>query len=271
MKIKKLTFLLASFIIFLSSCVTPKDTNLLQDIKKDYPEAQNLINSDYRIITGDQLKLGIYTLDEDMKTLFAPFIKQPGTATTTQGGSTSVQTGGNYANARDVLNVYSDGTVNIPYLGKVYVEDLTILEAKKVIESRFKEFSPNISIDLNLNNRYFTILGQAAQGRYVMPSTKITIFQALAMSGPIQTFGDRTRVKIVRQTPNGTEVKMFDIRSKDVVNSEYYYIQPNDVIYVSQMSRTFFGRVTSFTGALGLFGLVTTTVAAVVVVVNLVK
>ncbi len=270
MKIKILLALLLPIAIFFGSCVTPRDTNLLQNIQKDYPMAKNFINSDYRIISGDQLVLTIYTLDEDMKDLFAMYI---GKARGASNAITSlgVDTRGS-DNQSNTLNVYSDGTINIPYLGKIYVEDMTLLEAKKVVEARFASFSPNINIELGLRNRYFSVLGEARRGVYAMPTPKVTIFQALAISGGgINTFGDRTKVRIIRQTPNGTEVKMFDIRSKDIVNSEYYYIQPNDVIYVQEMSRTFFGRVTSFTGALGLVGILFSVVAAVTLIVNLTK
>lgn len=278
----KFNFLVAfsSILLVLSSCVTPKNTNLLQDdIKKNYPMAQNVTSLDYRIIPGDQLVLNIYTLDEDMKDLFSMYTNTGGGRNvndmlTTSTINTNYQNQSQNQNQNDVnsLNVYSDGTINIPYLGKIYVENMTILEAKKVIETRFSEFSPNITIELNLRNRYFSILGEAQRGIYQMPTTKVTIFQALAISGgSIYTFGDRAKVRIIRQTPNGTEVKMFDIRSKDIVNSEYYYIQPNDVIYVQQMSRTFFGKFTSFTGILGMFGIVASLVAAVTLIVNWTK
>lgn len=253
---------MVSFIcLLLSSCVTPRDTNLLQDIKKDYPMAENLINSDYRIIPGDQLTLSIYTLDESMKDLFSVYIKTGGIATEEASSAASANS----------LNVYSDGSIKIPYLGKIYVQDLTVLEAKKIVEEKFLTFSPNITIELSLANRYFSVLGKAGHQRIAMPTLKINIFQALALSGPIETFGDKTNVKIIRQTPNGTEVKTFDIRSKDIVDSEYYYIEPNDVIYVQEMNRTFFGRVTSFTGVLGLFGLVTTVTGAIALIINLTK
>lgn len=251
MKIK-LLFLQIVIISLLTSCVTPRDTNLLQDIKKDYPIDVNL-NNDYKIILGDQLVLRIYTLDESMKELFSVYIVSE---------SSGINQAAANQTAANVLNVYSDGTVKIPYLGKISVEGYTTTEAKKIIEERFSTFSPNIVIELNLQNRFFSVLGEAGQSRIAMTLPKLTIFQALAMSGPIQTFGDRTKVKIVRQTPNGTEVKTFDIRSKDIVDSEYYYIQPNDVIYVPEMSRTFFGRVTSFTGVLGLVGLLGTVIGA---------
>jgi len=269
MKIKLL--LLYFLIVFLlGSCVTPKDTNFLQEsVHKDY-DSNATLDVDYRIIPGDRLVLTIYTLDEDMRTLFSMYttrIQSSGGSGDAGGGSGS---GGGQLQA-NVLNVYSDGTVKIPYLDKIRVEGLNLLEAKNIIESRFQEFSPNLTVELTLGNRYFSMLGAISERRIALPSPRINIFQALALGGVIDPFGDRRKVNIIRQTPDGTQIKEFDLRSADIVNSEYYYIQPNDVIYVQELSRTFFGRITSFTGLLGGLGLLTSTVGLVILIVNLTK
>ena len=65
-----------------------------------------------------------------------------------------------------------------------------------------------------------------------MPHDKITIFQALAMAGDLSEFADRSVVKLVRLTERGTIVKKFDLRSEKIIDSEYYYIHPNDVLYI---------------------------------------
>lgn len=260
MKIK-LFFLTTLLVSFLGSCVTPRDTNLLQDIPKNYPIDVNL-NNDYKVIPGDQLVLKIYTLDESMKELFSPYI---------QSAPTGIKSASDSQKNTDALNVYSDGTVKIPYLGSISVEGYTIPEIKKMFEDRFTSFSPNITVDVNLQNRFFSVLGKAGQGRHAMPLHKLNIFQALAISGSFDKFGDRTRVKIIRQNPNGTEVKTFDLRSKDIVDSEYYYIQPNDVIYVNEMSRTFFGRVTTFSGVLGFIGILGTLTGAITLIIRATK
>lgn len=270
MKIKPL--LLFSVIVFLfGSCVTPKDTNFLQEsVHKDY-DSNATLDVDYRIIPGDRLLLTIYTLDEDMRTLFSMYTTRRRTGV---GGGVGDAGGaaGTYGQMEpNVLNVYSDGTIKIPYLDRLSVEGLNLLEAKNLIESKFQEFSPNLTIELTLGNRYFSMLGAITERRIALPAPRINIFQALALGGVVEPFGDRRKVNIIRQTPDGTEVKTFDLRSADIVNSEYYYIQPNDVIYVQELSRTFFGRITSFTGLLGGIGLLTSTAALVVLIVNLTK
>jgi len=263
MKIK-LLFLAFAIILAFESCVTPRDTNFLQeDVRKPYDNHTTLNTADYRIIPGDRLVLTVYTLDEDLRRLFSMYTHRQ---ITTQGAGT-----GENVQQPNVLNVYSDGTVKIPYLDRINVLDLSLLEAKNVIEEKFQEFSPNLTIELSLGNRYFSMLGAVSERRIAMPSPRLNIFQAMALGGIIEPFGDRRKVNIIRQTPHGTEVKEFDIRSADIVNSEYYYIQPNDVIYVKELNRTFFGRINSFYGIIGALGMVGATVATVIAVINWTK
>lgn len=280
MKVKLLLLSLLIVALF-GSCVTPKDTNLIQDIHKSYKPTAT-IDQDYHIIAGDQLRLVVYTLDDDMKNLFGMYTKNQNTSSSAVGSlneNTSLTTtysssgGNNNSNDQnsDILNVYSDGTVKIPFIGKISVVNMSLLEAKKAIESRFSAFSPSITIEINMMNRYFSILGAVQEKRVAMPSPRINIYQALALGGSIDDFGNRKKVSIIRQTPDGSEVKTFDLRTKDIIDSEYYYIQPNDVIYVQQLSRTFFGRITSFSGLLGSIGLLTTVAALVTAIIKWTK
>lgn len=264
-------------ISLLSSCVTPKQTNYLQDITKNYG-SDEVAPIDYRIIQGDQLMLTVYTLDESMKTLFASYVKtsystpaaaRNASGTGGVGGTGTSASGANSALPENVLNVDSDGTVRIPYIGHIHVQGLTVLEAKKILNDKFRDFSPNVTVDLALRNRQFYLLGEMGTGAVQMTSLRMNIFQALAVSGAnIALYGDRKKVKIVRQTPEGTEIKIFDIRSQDIVDSEYYYIQPNDVIYVEQRQSKFFGSITSFAS---VFGFVASMLGIVTLIVKLAK
>jgi polysaccharide export outer membrane protein len=69
------------------------------------------------------------------------------------------------------------------------------------------------------------------------------------MAGDISTFGDRSKIKVLREINGTTKIREFDIRSKDIINSEFYYIQPNDVIYIQNVNEQFFS-VTTFGAAL---------------------
>ena len=69
----------------------------------------------------------------------------------------------------------------------------------------------------------------------------MTIFEALAMAGDLGEFNSRKEIKLVREKNGVTTIKTFDARSEDIVNSEYYYIEPNDIIYIRQIPGYSFG------------------------------
>ena len=101
------------------------------------------------------------------------------------------------------------------------------------------------TVDVKLVEKYYSIISSSTSGRFPITREKINIFEALAMAGDIGTYGDRSKIRIIRETENGTQIKMFDVRSADIIHSEFYYVEPNDVIYIQDVNEQFFS-VTSF-------------------------
>ncbi len=223
------------------SCMTSKKVNYLQSGKHIPEYVDTIAFTDYKLQKGDYLYIRVYTLDEKSQRLF-------------NGGSNNanIQQSSDNANAR--LHLYligEDGCINYPYVGKIQMLGLESREAKNVMEDKLSNMLHNFSVDVKLMNRTFSVIGEAGSGRYQIPKEKLNIFQALAMSGDMSTYSDRKKIQLIRQTEQGTVVKTFDLRSKSIINSEYYYIQPNDVIYVPFDGARYFG-VTHFTGILSL-------------------
>ena len=258
----KLLLLCICLLQVFNSCVTSRQTDLLQDISKKYPTITN--PDEYRILPGDELTITVYALDSQMASLFRGYA--PGGGAWTGGSDLTVaniwllrNTESNQG-VRPVI-VYSDGTINFPYLGKIYVQDLTLLEARKIMSQKLNAFAEGTSADVSLYNKYFSILGEVGPQRVVMPREKITIYEALTLANGIGDYGNRSKVTILRKTKDGASVKSFDLRSKDIIDTDFYYIQANDVIYIPQMKRKFMGTSNSFAGIFALLssfaGLVT--------------
>ena len=104
-------------------------------------------------------------------------------------------------------------------------------------------------VDVKIVGRYFSVIGGGSNGKFPILREKMNVFQAIAMAGDISTFGDRSKIKVLREINGTTKISEFDIRSKDIINSEFYYIQPNDVIYIQNVNEQFFS-VTTFGAAL---------------------
>lgn len=248
-----------------SSCITSRDTNLLQDIDKDYSTIPP--PDEYRIIPGDILQVVVYlsNKEQDVETakLFEGYT--PSLVATREGDLNAGGGGwggwGGIGGASEEgtrgatpITVYADGTINFPYIGRIYVSDLTLLEARQLITSRIQEISVDASVNVTLRNNFFSVIGESGSRRVEMRTNNMTIYQALSTAGNISDYSKRNNVTILRQVNGGTQVKTFDLRSKDIINTEFYYIQPNDVIYFPQSKAKFFGATSSF---LGIFGLVT--------------
>ena len=118
----------------------------------------------------------------------------------------------------------------------------------KVVEDRFKELIPDANVKVSIMNKRFTVIGEAGTGIYSIPRDRFTIYQALSMSGNLNLSADFKRVRILRETVSGeTKVLEFDIRPESIINSEYYYIYPNDIIYV-QRDKSSFYKVNNWSG-----------------------
>ncbi len=260
MKIKTLfyNFIIISLSLLMVSCITSKDINYLQEPSKNIPRYRHTKGyEEYVLSPFDKLYIRVYSLDK--KTNF--FIN---------GGNENrfIQLGGQ-GDARTELYTYvinENGNVDLPLLGEVKLAGLYIRQAKKVLRNAVKAYTiDECAVDVKLIGRYFSIIGGDVNGKFPIYKEKMNIFQAVALAGGIGTFGDRSKVKILREAPNGVQIRTFDLRSKDIIYSDFYYIQPNDVLYIQEVNSQFF----SVTNIGAAFSTITTTISFGLLVYNI--
>lgn len=241
MSVKKIFILILP--LLLASCVTSKKVNLLQEAgKKGIPSyADTLSYEDYRVRTGDRLYVYVYSIDERVSSMF--------NASGNGVNSSQIRQGNNVGGSYDLYTylVYDDGTIDYPMVGRFAVRGMTTREIKNELEHRLMEYVQEqtdyklLSVEVNIVRRNFSVISDHGSGTFSLTKEKVTIFEALAMAGDIGDFGDRSKVRIVREIEGQTQVKVFDVRSEDIVNSEFYYIEPNDVIYIQRIKGQSFG------------------------------
>lgn len=235
----------------LSSCVTARKVNYMQTPDKQIPSyADTITFEDYELRIGDRMYIYVYSLDENITKMY------------NAGGSGSMirqqMTQGNMSGSYDLYTYLVDeqGNIEFPTIGTIAVRGLTTREVKHRLEEELSKLLQEIpgyatvSVEVNIVNRTFSIIG-AQSGRYVINKEKMTIFEALAMAGDLGEFNSRQEIKLVREKEGKTTIKTFDVRSKDIVNSEYYYIEPNDIIYIRQIPGYSFG-INSASTTLGI-------------------
>ena len=259
-KFRNIIFLLG-ITLSLSSCVTSRKVNYLQEGKHIAQYIDSVEYVDYKVRSGDMLYINVNSLDKESQKFF-------------NGGTNLNTLNSSNNNPLYSYTIYEDGTIDFPALGKLYVAEKSIREIKFLLEEKLKDFISHFSVDVRLQNRTFSVIGEAGTGRYSMPKEKINIFQALALCGDLNNFSDRGKIQLIRQVGEETKVFEFDVRSKSIINSEYYYIQPNDVIYIPFLREKALG-ITHVTGVLSTtlstFSFVMTLVNIGVLISNSVK
>ena len=227
----------------LASCVTARKVNYMQKPDKHIPSyADTLSFEDYQLRIGDRIYVYVYSLDENIQKMY-----------NAGGGANSAymrqQMMNNSMYGSQELYTYlvdEEGNITFPTIGKIYVQGKTTREVKFKLEEELSKLLKElpgyntISVEVHIVNRSFSIIG-AQSGRYPINKEKMTIFEALAMAGDLGEFNSRKEIKLVREKNGVTTIKTFDARTKDIVNSEYYYIEPNDIIYIRQIPGYSFG------------------------------
>lgn len=235
----------ALLLVALNSCYSYRQVGLLQE-REDLPQYDSIAYEPYRLQVNDEIVYRVITMDQTIaKTL-----------------STNNTSSGQYANT---YRIYSDGTVDLPFLPPIKLAGLTELEARDTLRAAMREIIPDADVKLSMYNKRFTVLGDANSGTYYIYKERMTIFQALALSGDLRNAGDRRHVRIIR--PHGNEepeVLEFDIRTNTIIDSKYYYVYPNDLIYVSRDPASFY-KQTSYSGFLAL---ITSSVSLLITVLN---
>ena len=215
-------------IVFFASCSSTKDVPYFKNSKYvDLTESQNLY--DARIMPKDQLTITVSTTNPESAAAFNLTVPTPYT----------VNARSTYSQA--MLQTYlvdNKGEISFPILGVIRVGGLTKSEAEQMIEKRIKPFlaaEENPIVTVRMTGYQISVLGEVARpGTFTVSREKITILEALAQAGDLTIHGMRDNVKLIREDATGKKnIVELNLNDANIINSPYYYLQQNDVIYVT--------------------------------------
>ena len=134
------------------------------------------------------------------------------------------------------FTISQEGTIDIPNVGKIYLLNQTLEEAKQTILAKAEDYLINPFVVVKLANFEITILGEVnVPGRYPVYKEGLTIYNALAMAGDINDYGNLTEVKIIRSNKNKKQIYYLDLTDANILTSDFYYLRNNDLIYVQPL------------------------------------
>jgi polysaccharide export outer membrane protein len=252
----RIWLLMGVVLLLLGACVPNRKLVYLQkddlkkrsEIPKDTVLRQHVLDiKEYRIQPLDILSINFETLTkENDETNFLD--KLSTRSNSSSGGSGGGGSSGGMSNG---IVVNANGDIDYAVLGKIHVGGLTLFQAKDSIEKVVSQFVPDVIARVRMMNFRFTILGEVNSESTVMSNnTRLTMMEAIGLSGGLGELADRSHVKVLRQ--NGTQVDVFyvDLLKEEYIESPYYYVQQNDVIIVPPLKQRPFRKY--FVGNLGV-------------------
>lgn len=177
---------------------------------------------------GDKLQILVSAFEE---IAVRPFNISTMSGTGTAG--TGAGAGGTSSPAEYVVT--SEGQIVFPVLGPVYCKGMTKQQLKADLESRLKRYITDPLVTITLTNFSFSVLGEVnGPGQKSSTSEKLNIFQAIALAGDLTYDANRTNIKLIRtsEASGKDEVVNLDLSEASIVNSPYYFLQQNDILYV---------------------------------------
>jgi len=232
---------LAAAALLLAGCAAPKDIAYLQDVKQG-SEIITVPPAPIRLKPMDQISIVVNGLDPQVSAMFnLPYYSsQLG-----QVQSLSAGTSGNNLNTGGRISAYtidSEGYIDFPVIGKIYVKGLTRAQAAEHIKNLLVESrqikDPVVTIEFT--NLSFSVLGEVNRpGRYSIDRDEFTILDAISLAGDLTINGKREDVTLIRNSGTDLErVFTFDLtNSYGLYSSPAYYIQQGDIVYVTPNSK----------------------------------
>ncbi len=223
MRSRSLLCLLTGLALVLGSCVGRRSVNYLNDPSLT-PGASKLFENqkfEYRIQVNDVLSIRVLGLDDATHRYFN---------VESQNGNSMMTDAALYVNG---FSVDKNGQIHLPQVGKLKVQGLTVGEAQDLVQRKINEYFTTATVILKMVNWRVSVLGNVSRpGAYMIYNNQITILDVLAMAGGPNELADKSHVTLMRQSDRGVQALYVDLSKTEVLRSEYYYLLPNDVVYV---------------------------------------
>ena len=229
-RLLKIGLIAVLFAVIFASCVPQKKMLYLKDaemvaenISKEYVNDRTV---DYKLQPGDNLYIRIInTIDERGAASLA--------------GETTARSTYMSSDAGIYLQSYTldeEGYIELPLTGKIELKNLTVDQAKAKMQAEVDKFMNQTTLIVKLSNFNLTVLGEVTRpGMYKVYQSQINLFEAMALAGNMTNFAKKSDVKIIRQTDHGSEIITVDMGQADILSSPYYYLKPNDIVYVEPL------------------------------------
>ncbi len=135
--------------------------------------------------------------------------------------------------------VDESGSINFPVIGKIVLKGLTKEQATEKMTNLIKDHVKNPIVNIRFVNFKVTVIGEVNQpSTFITATEKINILEALGLAGDMTAFGKRENVLVIREKDGQRTTTRVNLNNKDVLNSPFFYLQQNDIVYVEPDNKT---------------------------------
>ncbi|PRY06763.1 polysaccharide export outer membrane protein [Pontibacter ummariensis] len=216
-------FSLCSLLLF-ASCST-SNIAYLSDLEDTAVFEADLASSKEPVIQpGDLLGITMSSQSPESNALFNSGVMLTSSNTKSINASSSLNEG---------YQVDDNGNISFPYIGKIQLGGLSQEEATEKVASVLSKYAKEPIVNIRITNFKVTVIGEVNRPSVVtVPAAKVNILEALGYAGDMTPFGKRESVLIIRDTNGVRSTVRVNLNSKSLLNSPYYYLQQNDIVYV---------------------------------------
>jgi len=224
-------FIYGAVSLAMFSCTTRQDINYMKDI--DSITLENSIkNSRVDFQPGDQLIITVSAKDMDV---VKPFNQNYSSASTV--AQYTLPSSNNLPQQVPVSGptyvIDTNGDIVFPQIGKISTKNENIETLRTKLTGLISEYVKSPIVDIKLINFKVSVLGEVAKpGTYVIPDGNTTLLGAIGLAGDLTAYGVRNNILIVRNVDGQISKERIDLTSANFINSPYYYLKQNDVVYV---------------------------------------
>jgi polysaccharide export outer membrane protein len=256
---KYLGFLLLLSVVLISGCVPLEKVKYLQDIEGivSQPEYQ-LPKQEHLLQPGDYLYIKIMTPDNKNNEVFSNMSGSGSSA-----GYLNITEQNLYLTS---YMVNDSGYVNFPLIGNIEANGITLKEFQESLNKQVNSIVKEAEVVVKQVLFSISVLGEVrSPGRYPIYKDNVNIFEAFAMANDLTTFANRNKVQIIRKTGDKINIVDLDLTKKDILKSPYFYLEPNDIIYIEPL------KMKNYTFEAFPYGLIVSTLTTIIVIATYFK
>jgi polysaccharide biosynthesis/export protein len=230
---KQFSLVLTAVFLLASACTSQKKLAYLNNLPvPNGEETFTMEIPDYKIQPRDVLYITIKAMTPDGS--IKDFLSS--------GGNMGISlTQGDAGGAFYGFNVNPDGYITLVPIGQVKISGLTLEETRKKLQELTEKVFLNSTVECKLLSFKFTVIGEVkAPGAYINYNNYLTVIEAIGRAGGVGDLGNRNRILVVRPIDKGTKTYRINLLDKNILNSEAYFLLPNDVVIVEPMKQKIF-------------------------------